>query len=167
MTLQNHRANNRAAFVDLTTSGPEPKPATTYPTEGEIIPSSPPIKQESPPKPEVTPTPTQASTKPPATAQTYKWSPVPTASTNTHIHDDSFLKTISTEYPAATPNVTLTCMYDTNPQATLTAALHILGTTLPADVLQTMFQYDLTKSGKTLPAFLKEHNAGKHFQFDD
>jgi hypothetical protein len=30
-----------------------------------------------------------------------------------------------------------------------------------------MFQYNLTKSGKTLAAVLKEHYADKHFQFED
>jgi hypothetical protein len=91
------------------------------------------------------------------------------AKLNTHPHSqrDAFLKTIATEYPGATTNITLTCTYGNNPQATLTAALHILGTTLPADVLQPMFQYNLTKSGKTLAAVLKEHNADKYFHFDD
>jgi hypothetical protein len=43
----------------------------------------------------------------------------------------------------------------------------MLGTTLPADVLQPMFKYNLTKSNKTLVAILKEHNADKHIQFED
>jgi hypothetical protein len=33
-------------------------------------------------------------------------------------------------------DITLTCTYDDNPQATLIAALSILGTTLPVEVLQ-------------------------------
>jgi hypothetical protein len=166
-TLQNHRSAKRAnAFVSLT-SDPEPKPATTVPDTCEIIPPSPPVKQESPTEPANAPTPSQASTKPPATVQTYKWSPVSTASCNTHIRNDAFLKTISTEYPGAAQNITLTCKYADNPQATLTAALGLLGITLPADVLQLMFKFDLTKSNKTLAAILKEHKANKHIQFED
>jgi hypothetical protein len=99
LTLQNHQANNRAAFVDLTTSDPEPKPATTSPAEGEIILPSPYVKQESPLKPVDASTLAKAAINPLAPVHTYKWYPKPTAKINTHIHDNSFLKTISTEYP--------------------------------------------------------------------
>jgi hypothetical protein len=78
-----------------------------------------------------------------------------------------FLKTIATEYAGASTDITLTSTYDDNPQATLTAVLSILGTTLPAEVLQKMFQYNPTQSGKTLAAILKENNADKHFRFED
>jgi hypothetical protein len=139
-TLQIHRANKRAAAIINLTSDAKPKPATTCHNAGKIIPPSPPIKEESPTKPASSPTPGPASTKQPSTVQTYKWSPTPTAKLNTHIHDNLFLKTIATEYPGATATIALTCAYNTNPQATLTAALHILGTKLPVDVLQPMFQ---------------------------
>jgi hypothetical protein len=56
-----------------------------------------------------------ASTKPPETVQTYRWFPTPTAKVNTHIHNDSFLKTIAKEYSGATTKITLTCTYDNNP----------------------------------------------------
>jgi hypothetical protein len=98
---------------------------------------------------------------------TYKCLPKPAAKLNVHIHDNSFLKTIAAEYAGATTDITLSYTYNDNPQATLTAALSILGTTLPAEVLQTMFHYNPTKSGKTLAAILKENNADNHFRFKD
>jgi hypothetical protein len=85
----------------------------------------------------------------------------------THHQTHSFINIIDAEFAGATTDIKLTCTYDDNPPATLTAALCILGTTLPADVLQKMFQYNLTKSGKTLEAILKENNANKHFQSED
>jgi hypothetical protein len=157
-TLQAYRATKRAnATVNLTGD----------PSASKLIPPSPLIKQESPPKPADASTPKQVAIKPPATVQTYKWSPKPTTDCDTHIRYDSFLKTITTAYPGAAQNIILTCTYANNPQAALTVALQMLGTTLPADVLQGMFKYDLTKSNKTLAAVLKEHNANKHIQFED
>jgi hypothetical protein len=165
--LQTNQARKIAnATIDLTIDR-KPTAQSRVPDTGEIIPPSPPVKQKPPTLPIDAPTLAKAAINSPAPVHTYKWSPKPTAKINTHIHNDLFLKTISTEYPGATPNITLTCKYTTNPQATLTAALHILGTTLPEDILQPIFQYDLTKSSKTLAAFLKEHNADKHFQFED
>jgi hypothetical protein len=106
-------------------------------------------------------------TKPPATPRTYKWFPKPTTKLNTHIHDETFLMTITTQYSGTSPDITLTCTYDNNPQTTLTAALSILGTTLPTEVLQKMFKYKPTESERTLSAILKESNADKHFIFED
>jgi hypothetical protein len=77
------------------------------------------------------------------------------------------LRPLPRNTPEQQQYITLTCSYDENLQETLTAALRILGTTLPADVLQKRFQYNLTTSGKTLAAILKENNANKHFQFED
>jgi hypothetical protein len=85
----------------------------------------------------------------------------------THINDETFLTTITTQYPGASTDIPLTCTYDNNPQATLTAALSILGTTLPTEVLQKMFQHNPTRSGSTLAAILKENNADKHFQSEE
>jgi hypothetical protein len=147
-TLQTRRATKIAnATVDLTINQ-KPTAKSRAPDASEIILTSPPIKQESPPKPADASTLAKAAINPPAPLHTYKWYPKPTAKINTHIHDDSFLKSISTEYSGATTNITLTCTYDNNPQATLTAALHLLGTTLLMDVLQPMFQNNLTKSEK-------------------
>jgi hypothetical protein len=75
--------------------------------------------------------------------------------------------TITTEYSGASTDITLTSTYNNNPQATLTAALSILGTTLSAEVLQKMFQYKPTELSRTLLAILKEDNASKHFRFED
>jgi hypothetical protein len=154
-TLKAHRAQKRAdAIVPITT------------TEG-LIPPSPQVKEENLPTTTTTSTSDKSSTEPTATVKTYKWSHLPAAKLNTHIHDASFLKTIATEYAGASTDITLTCTYDDNPQTTLTAALSILGTTLPAEVLQKMFQYNPTQSGRTLAAILKENNADKHFRFED
>jgi hypothetical protein len=96
-----------------------------------------------------------------------KWFPKPTTRLNIHIHDASFLTTIATEYAGASTDITLTCTYNNNPHATLTAALSILGTTLPTEVLQKMFHDDHTESGSTLAAILKENDADKYSRFED
>jgi hypothetical protein len=162
-TFKAHRAQKRAdATVDLTGSPiPAHQPPITI-TKG-LIPPSPLIKEENRPTTLAASTSDKSSTKPTATPRTYKWFPKPTTKLNTHIHDASFLTTIATEYAGASTDITLTCTYDDNPQATLTAALSILGTTLPAEVLQKMFQYKPTESGRTLLAILKKNNADKHF----
>jgi hypothetical protein len=49
----------------------------------------------------------------------------------------------------------------------LTAAVTILGTTLPTEVLQMMFQNNHIASGSTLTAILKENDADKNFRFED
>jgi hypothetical protein len=143
-TLKAHRAQKRAdATVDLTDSPiPAHQPPITI-TEG-LIPPSPLIKEENRPTTPAASTSDKSSTKPTATPRTYKWFPKPTTKLNTHIHDAAFLKTIATEYAGASTDITLTCTYNNNPQATLTAALIILGTTLPTEVLQKMFQYNPT-----------------------
>jgi hypothetical protein len=104
-----------------------------------LIPPSPLIKEEQPPTTTYAATTDKSSTKPPATKKTYHWSSKPTYRLNVHIHDEPFLTTVITQYPGTSPNILLTCTYDDNPQATLTAVLSILGTTLPTEVLQTMF----------------------------
>jgi hypothetical protein len=166
-TLKAHQAQKRAdAIVNLTDSPmPAPPPPITN-TDG-LIPPSPIVKEENHPTTTAASTSDNSLTEPTATVKTYKWSHLPTSKLNTHIHDASFLKTIATEYAGASTDITLTCTYDDNPQATLIAALSILGTTLLAEALQKMFQYNPTQSGKTLAAILKENNADKHFRFED
>jgi hypothetical protein len=132
-----------------------------------LIPQSPLIKEEQTTTPADASTANKSSTKPPAAPRTYKWFPKPTTRLNTHIHNKTFLTTITTQYTGASTDITLTCTYDNNPQATLTAALSILGTTLPTEVLQKMFKYKPTESERTLSATLKESNADKHFIFED
>jgi hypothetical protein len=166
-TLKAHRAQKRAdATIDLTNS-PLPKPPPPLPLPAGLIPQSPLIKEETSTTPADASTANKSSAKPPATPRTYKWLHKPTTRLNTHIHDAAFLTTITTEYSGASTDITLTCTYNNNPQATLTAALSILGTTLSAEVLQKMFQYKPTESSRTLLAILKENNADKHFRFED
>jgi hypothetical protein len=166
-TLKAFRAQQRAdAIVDLTDSPtPAPPPPTTVPAG--LVPPSPLIKEEQAATPADTSTTTKKSAKPSATPRTYTWFHKPTAKLNMHIHDEAFLTTITTQYPGPSTDIPLTCTYDNNPQATLTAALSILGTTFPTEVLQKMFQHNHTRSGSTLAAILKENNADKHFQFED
>jgi hypothetical protein len=166
-TLKAHRAQKRAdAIVDLTDSPmPAPPPPITN-TKG-LVPPSPQVKEKNHPPLAAASTPDKSSTETTTTVKTYKWSHLPTAKLNTHIHDAAFLKTIATEYAGASTDIPLTCTYDNNPQATLTAALSILGTTLPAEVLQKMFKYNPTESGKTLAAILKENNADRHLRHKD
>jgi hypothetical protein len=152
-------------------TSPTPRPPPTHPppvtAPAGLIPQSPLITEEQAATPTDASTTTKKSAKPPATPRTYNWLHKPTAKLNTHIHDETFLTTIATQYTGTSTDITLTCTYDNNPQATLTTALSILGTTLPTEVLQKMFQYNPTKLGKTLAAILKENNAGKYFQFED
>jgi hypothetical protein len=139
-TLKAHQAQKVVdATVDLTDS-PIPAHPPTITITGGLIPSSPLIKDENRPTTPAASTSDKSLTKPTATARTYKWFPKPTTRLNTHIHDASFLTTIATEYAGASTDITLTCTYDDNPQATLTATLSILGTTLPTEVLQKMVQ---------------------------
>jgi hypothetical protein len=127
------------------------------------------VKEETSATPADVSTTNKSSTKPPATPRTYKWFPKPTIRLNTHgnIHDETFLTTITTQYSGTSPDITLTYKYDNNPHTTLTAALSILGTTLPTEALQKMFKYKPTESERTLSAILKESNADKHFIFKD
>jgi hypothetical protein len=131
-------------------SRPHQLPDTRTPTTNVcpvgLIPPSPLIKEEQAATPADASTTNKKSAKPPATPRTYHCLHKPTAKLNTHIHDETFLTTITTQYSGASTDITLTCTYDNNPQATLTAALSILGTTLLTEVLQKMFQYNPTKS---------------------
>jgi hypothetical protein len=95
-TLKAHRAQKRAdAIVDLTDS-PMPAPPSLITTTGGLIPPSPQVKEENLPTTTATSTSDKSSTEPTATVKTYKWSRLPAAKLNTHIHDASFLKTIAT-----------------------------------------------------------------------
>jgi hypothetical protein len=145
-TLKAHRSQKIAdAIIDLTIA-PKPDPPPPLTNTGGLALPSPLVKEEILVKPADASTSGTISTKTPATVKTYMWHPKPTTKLNTHIHDALFLKTIATEYAGATTDITLTCIYDGNPQVTLTAALSILGTTLLAEVLQKMFQYKPTES---------------------
>jgi hypothetical protein len=153
-TLKAHRAHKRPYVpIDFTNAG--------------IIPQSPLVKEETSATPATESTTNKSSTKPPATPRNYKWFPNPITKLNSHIHDATFLKTITTEYSGTSPDITLTCTYDNNPQTILTAELSILGTTLPTEVLQKMFKYKPTELERTLSTIVKESNADKHFIFED
>jgi hypothetical protein len=166
-TLKAVRAQQCAeAIIDLTVPETTTHPPPMTANEG-LIPPSPQIKEEQAATAAPAPTTSKSSTKPPATQKTYHWSRKPTYRLNVHIHDEPFLTTVITQYPGTSPNIPLTCTYDNNPQTTLTAALSILGTTLPTEVLQTMFHDNHTASGSTLTAILKENDDDKYFRFED
>jgi hypothetical protein len=160
-TLRAFRAQQRADVpIDLTDPPPVTAPAG-------LIPQSPLVKEEQAATPADASTTNKKAAKPPATPWTYNWLHKPTTKLNTHINDKTFITTITTQYSGASTDITLTCAYDNNPHVTLTAALSILGTTLPMEVLQKMFQHNPTRSGSTLAALLKENNGDKHFPLED
>jgi hypothetical protein len=136
-----------------------PPPVTTH--DG-LIPPSPVIKEET--TTATASTSTKQSAKPSATSRNYTWSRKPTSRLNTPITDAPFLTTVTTQYPAATPNILLTCAYDDNPRKTITAALNILGIAIPMEAFQTMFKNDHTISGSTLTAILKENDTSSREQ---
>jgi hypothetical protein len=108
-TLKAHRTQKRGdAIVDLTYS-PTPAPPPPIPVPEGLIPPSLQVKEENLPTTTATSTSNKSSTEPTATVKTYKWSHLPTAKLNTHIHDASFLKTIATEYAGASTDITLNC----------------------------------------------------------
>jgi hypothetical protein len=102
-TLQAHRSQKIADPTINLLGNRKPTPTPTQvPDTGALIPPSLLVKQESQTTTADASTPNTTSAKPPEKAQTYRWFPTPTAKLISHINDDSFLKTIATEYPGAT-----------------------------------------------------------------
>jgi len=167
--LQHHRSEKAPVItyvIDHEEDKPLGKPEVEVKDEN-VIPPSPMPKRTGPTSIFSAPKPLETDQKPPAQAHTYAWNQLPLTPQNKHIHGNSFLKTIPTVFHFASAAMQLTCTYNENPQATLVAALHLLGTALPAETLTAMFKTNFTSSDKTIDSLFKEHQVNSHFSFTD